>query len=90
MLPSLPLLRDVLRSDLFPELLNHKVVKPIFAVVVALLFLGPQVGVQQAVQWITDRCYLCKTMHTWWYCISLKHSRCIAIVCTLVSANMQL
>jgi hypothetical protein len=34
---------QVLRSDLFPELINHKVVKPIFAVVVALLFLAPQV-----------------------------------------------
>lgn len=32
-----------LRSDVFPELINHKVVKPIFAVVVALLFIGPQV-----------------------------------------------
>jgi hypothetical protein len=48
MLPSLPLLRDVLRSDLFPELLNHKIVKPVFAVVVALLFLGPQVRPSQA------------------------------------------
>eukprot|EP00878_Enallax_costatus_P004842 GHUV01005096.1.p1 GENE.GHUV01005096.1~~GHUV01005096.1.p1 ORF type:complete len:906 (+),score=289.25 GHUV01005096.1:167-2884(+) len=42
MLNSLPLLRQFLRSDVFPELINHKVVKPIFAVVVALLFIGPQ------------------------------------------------
>lgn len=33
-----------LRSDVFPELINHKIVKPVFAVVVALLFIGPQVG----------------------------------------------
>jgi hypothetical protein len=33
-----------LRGDWFPEVLNHKIVKPVFAVVVALLFIGPQVG----------------------------------------------
>eukprot|EP00883_Tetradesmus_obliquus_P009178 jgi/Sobl393_1/19957/SZX72903.1 len=42
MLNSLPLLRQFLAGDFFPEVLNHKIVKPVFAVVVALLFLGPQ------------------------------------------------
>jgi hypothetical protein len=32
-----------LAGDFFPEVLNHKIVKPVFAVVVALLFIGPQV-----------------------------------------------
>lgn len=33
----------MLRSDVFPELINHRLVKPVFAAVVLLLFLGPQV-----------------------------------------------
>eukprot|EP00879_Flechtneria_rotunda_P013356 GHRR01013946.1.p1 GENE.GHRR01013946.1~~GHRR01013946.1.p1 ORF type:complete len:902 (+),score=300.53 GHRR01013946.1:340-3045(+) len=41
-LNSLPLLRQLLRSDMFPELINHKIVKPVFAIVVLLLFIGPQ------------------------------------------------
>jgi hypothetical protein len=32
-----------LLSDIFPEVINHKIVKPVFAVVVAILFIAPQV-----------------------------------------------
>lgn len=37
------LLLQFFLSDIFPELINHKIVKPVFAVVVALLFVCPQV-----------------------------------------------
>lgn len=39
----LPLLLQFLLSEIFPELINHKIVKPVFAVVVTLLFVCPQV-----------------------------------------------
>lgn len=38
-------LLQLLLSDIFPELINHKIVKPVFAVVVTLLFVCPQVRV---------------------------------------------
>lgn len=38
-------LLQFLLSDIFPEVINHKIVKPVFAVVVALLFIAPQVCV---------------------------------------------
>jgi len=37
------LLLQFLLSDIFPEVINHKIVKPVFAVVVLLLFVAPQV-----------------------------------------------
>lgn len=37
------LLLQFLLSDIFPEIINHKIVKPVFAVVVTLLFVCPQV-----------------------------------------------
>jgi hypothetical protein len=37
------LLVQFLLGDIFPEFINHKIVKPVFAVVVALLFIAPQV-----------------------------------------------
>ncbi len=33
-----------LLSDIFPEVINHKIVKPVFAIVVTLLFIAPQVS----------------------------------------------
>jgi hypothetical protein len=36
-------LLQFLLSDIFPEVINHKIVKPVFAIVVAILFIAPQV-----------------------------------------------
>lgn len=46
------MLLQFLLSDIFPEVINHKIVKPVFAVVVLLLFVAPQVG---AYRWLVDQ-----------------------------------
>ena len=42
LLALFPWLRTITRSSLWPEVFNMRIVAPVFAAVVALLFLGPQ------------------------------------------------
>jgi hypothetical protein len=44
LLNAYPVLRSFFAGDFFPEILNHRYIKYIFALVVAILFIGPQVS----------------------------------------------
>lgn len=60
-MPLVVLLRwlQFLLSDIFPEVINHKIVKPVFAIVVTLLFVCPQVGRATAQYSCTESLHVC-------------------------------
>ena len=49
LLAALPELRSVLLSDFWMESLKFRVVAPLFAAYVALLFIGPQASVKTSI-----------------------------------------